>query len=237
MDDMKDMIEFLSIARNDRKREKANYLKKNYLVPDSYRMIRVIRIKAGDREVDLGIQVSKDDYYFYIIDNDENAYYSIREIYELLHMMAEKEGEEYVCNLLEEQMRVQEKDVFTYEEIEYEMRKSIVPDRDGAISVPDGSKEISYDRLFLLINMVQEKSSAMFMKKEGNEEYVNGIIRLLKVLVHCTYDHDILENKGWYWDCDEKQYVYKNILDEKEKKHKKYYLTDREYKDIMTIES
>lgn len=234
---MEDMKDFLAIARNDRNRERVEYSRKKYLVPDYYRMVRKIRIEREGRVYELGVQVSTQDYYFYIIENEENAYYSIREIYDLLRAMSEKEGKEYVCDLLTKQMKETNKEKFIYEDIEYEIRKSIVPDRIGDIQVWDGSKEISYEMLFMLINIVQEKSSAMFLKGVNNEKYVDGIIRLLIVLVCCSDNHDILNSKGWFWDDRNQYFIYRNVLSEEEKRHKKYYLTEGEFDDIMSVES
>lgn len=234
---MEDMKDFLAIARNDRNREKTAYIKKNYLVPDYYRMIRKISFIRRARVIELGVQVSKQDYYFYLIEDGENAYFSIREIYDLLNRMSSVEGKDYVSVLLMNQMAETDKESFIYEDIEYEVRKSIAPDRSGEIEVFDGSKKVSYEMLFTLINIIQEKSSAMFLKSHGNEKYVDGIIRLLIVLVKCSNDYDKLKEKGWFWNEDLGQYYYKDVINEEDKRSKKYYLTEGEYDDIMSLES
>lgn len=233
---MENMRDFLLIARNDRKREKLLYSKKQYLVPDSYRMIRKIRFEREYRMIELELQVSKQDYYFYLIENEGNAYFSIPEIYDLLNTMSDMEGKEYVSNLLKKQLMEIEKESFYYEDTEYEIRKCVIPDRDGKIAIFDGSQKISYEMLFILINIIQEKSSAMFSKSNGNEKYIDGIIRLLVALIECSGTHTVLNEKGWLWNFEDKCYVFSKEK-KREKNIKKYYLTKGEFDDIISLES
>ena len=58
---MENMRDFLLITRNDRTREKLLYSKKQYLVPDSYRMIRKIRFEREYGTIEVELQVSKQD--------------------------------------------------------------------------------------------------------------------------------------------------------------------------------
>ncbi len=233
---MENMRDFLLITRNDRTREKLLYSKKQYLVPDSYRMIRKIRFEREYGTIEVELQVSKQDYHFYLIENEGNAYFSIPEIYDLLNTMSDIEGKEYVSNLLKKQLMETEKESFCYEDIEYEIRKCVIPDRDGKIAVIDGSQKISYEMLFILINLIQEKSSAMFSKSIGNEKYIDGIIRLLVALIECTGNHNVLNEKGWFWNFEDKCYVFskEKII---ERNRKKYYLTKGELDDIISLES
>lgn len=234
---MEDVNDFLSILRTDRSREISKCKKKNYIVDKYYRMVRKMYFEHDDKSIEMGVQVSATDFFFYLIDDEENAYYSIREIYDLLHSMSKVEGEKYVTELLTQQCNAKEKEKFKYEEIEYEIRKSIVPDKTGEIVVYDGSKPVSYEMLFVLINVVQEKSNALFKRKKGNEAYINGIIHLLIAMLSIDNDNMILGEKGWFWDDETKKFIYKDILEKDEKVIKKYYLTKGEFDAIMSIES
>ena len=77
----------------------------------------------------------------------------------------------------------------------------------------------------------------MFARGDNNQDYINGIIRLLIALIVSSKGHDILENKGWYYDQKKEKFYYKDILNSEEKRKKKYYLTQEEYEVIMRTES
>lgn len=230
---METMRDFLSILRTDRKREMAQYKEKDYLVPDNFRMIRKIIIE----DLEIGVQVDAQDYHFYLIEDNQNAYFSISDIYGLLRKMSLTEGKAYVKRLLQRQLDMQENAYLVYEDISYEIKKSILPDREGEIEVDDGSKQVKYKQLFVLLNLIQQKSNAMFENSPGNESYKDGIVRLLKVLIDTRRNHSILKEKGWYYSKNEKKFYYKELLEGEEKRHKKYYLTEGERDSIMSLES
>lgn len=227
---MEAMRDFLSILRTDRKREISKYKEKDYLVSDSYRMVRKIQIEGFS----IGVQVSSQDYYFYLIDDSQNAYFSVRELYNLLLQMSIKEGNNYVIGLLEKQITNVEETAFRYENIDYAIKKTIIPEKNDSITVEDGSSEVSYQQLFVLLNLIQQKSNTMFENSPGNENYKNGILRLLMTLIEAEEDHEILQSKGWFFDIDEDKFIYKEILNEEDKRRKKYYLTEEERDDIMS---
>ncbi len=231
---MESMRDFLSILRTDRKREISKYREKGYLVTSSsYRMVRKIQIDGFS----IGVQVSSQDYYFYLIEDSQNAYFSVRELYNLLFKMSIKEGKSYVLEMLEKQIQNEEECALTYENIDYSIKKTVIPKKSDVITVEDGSSSVGYQQLFVLLNLVQQKSNTMFESSPGNENYKNGILRLLMTLIEAEEDHDILQSKGWFFDNDEDKFDYKEILNEDEKKQKKYYLTEEERDDIMSSES
>ena len=230
---MEEVRDFLTILRTDRKREISKYKEKDYLVPDSFRMIRKILIE----ECHIGVQVSSQDYYFYLIDNGQNAYFSVRELYYLLVRMSLNEGKKYVVDLLQKQIDIDEKSEFIYENITYSIKKTIIPERNGLIRVEDGSCDVDYKQLFVLLNLVQQKSNSMFENSPGNEHYKNGILRLLMTLVEAEKDHEILKAKGWFYDKDREIFKYIEVMNEEDKRRKKYYLTKEERDDIMSLES
>ncbi len=70
----------------------------------------------------------------------------------------------------------------------------------GRLRLLMGHKRFRMKCFFILINLIQEKSSAMFSKSIGNEKYIDGIIRLLVALIECTGNHNVLNEKGWFWN-------------------------------------
>lgn len=231
------MNDFISTIRTDRLRQIEQYREKGYLIDKKFRLVDKIEVKHEEQLFCFGVQASGRDVYFYLIDDGENAYYSISEIYELLWKMANIEGVSYVQNLLNDLIISEEKGKFIYKKIEYETKKSITVSRNGSVEVFDGSKKVDYQKLFILITLVQEKSNALFARGDNNQDYINGIIRLLIALIVSSKGHDILENKGWYYDQEKEKFYYKDILNSEEKRKKKYYLTQEEYEVIMRTES
>lgn len=231
------MNDFISTIRTDRLRQIEKYREKGYLIDKRFRLVDKIEVPHEGKRYNFGVQASSRDVYFYLIDDEENAYYSISEIYELLWRMATMEGVHYVQELLNDLMASDEKGKFIYKKIEYEIKKSITPSRKGSVEVFDGSKKVDYQKLFILITLVQEKSNALFARGDNNQDYMNGIIRLLIVLIISSGDHDILKKKGWYYDQEKEKFYYKDILNAEEKRKKKYYLTQDEYEIIISTES
>lgn len=231
------MADFLTTLRTDRIREISCYEKKGYSILDEnqYRMIRRINIE----DIEIGVQVSARDYYFYLIGSNQNAYYSVYELYSLLHLMAVREGKDYVNSLLQKQINSVEKDKLRYEDIDYEMKKSVIPDRNEKIVVKDGSEQVDYKTLLILLNLIQEKSNSMFESSEENKDCKNGVIRLLIALIDVEKNNQILKEKGWVYDEKEKKFKYdeKIVKYKNDEKFKKYYLTKGEKDSIMSVES
>ncbi|MGP1434360.1 MAG: hypothetical protein ACTTKP_08790 [Catonella sp.] len=232
---MEKMADFLTILRTDRKREISGYRKRGYLVREGYRLVRKISIE----DMEFGVQVSAQDYFFFLIGNNQNAYYSVYELYNLLHLMAVREGKDYVNSLLQKQIDSKYRCIFKYEDIEYEMKKSVIPDENEKIEVEDGSEQVDYKTLFILLNLIQEKSNSLFGSRRKNKDYKNGIIRLLITLIDVEQNNQILTEKGWVYDEEEKKFKYdgKTVQYKNNEKFKKYYLTKGEKDSIMSIES
>ena len=90
------MNDFISTIRTDRLRQIEQYREKGYLIDKKFRLVDKIEVKHEEQLFCFGVQASGRDVYFYLIDDGENAYYSISEIYELLWKMANIEGVSYV---------------------------------------------------------------------------------------------------------------------------------------------
>ena len=234
---MEKMADFLTTLRTDRIREISCYKRKGYMFSKNNDYIMIRRISLEDTEI--SVQVSANDYYFYLIGSDQNAYYSVYELYSLLHLMAVKEGKGYVNSLLQKQIDSAEKGQLRYEDIDYEMKKSVIPDRNEKIVVKDGSEQVDYKTLFILLNLIQEKSNSLFGSSEENKDYKNGIIRLLITLIDVEKNNQILKEKGWVYYEEEKKFKYdeKIVKYKNDEKFKKYYLTKGEKDSIMSIES
>lgn len=229
------MEDFLTTLRTDRKREISCYKKRGYLVDDRYRMIRKISIE----DMDFGVQVSARDYFFFLINNGQNAYYSVYELYSLLRLMALELGRDNVNSLLQKQINSREKGKLIYEDIDYEMKKSVIPKKNDKIEVEDGSEQIDYKTLFILLNLMQEKSNSLFGSSIKNKDYKNGMIRLLITLIGVEKDNPVLRDRGWVFDHSKKRFNYDEKKDKykNKEKFKKYNLTKGEKDSIMSIES
>lgn len=243
------MENFISTIRTDRLREMKEYDEKGYYFIDrpAYRKIDKIRTLQEGYEYCFGVEATQNDVYFYITDQQANTYLSIYEIYQLLLDMAEKEGEEFTLKVLRQQLRLKirksprqgKKDIwlnqekFEYRGIEYDIRKTPVPGREGEIEIPDMSLKISYRQLLMLINLIQEKSNALFLKGKQNKKYADGILRLFIVLLSQHGEIELLSDLGWHYDAGQDRFDFEPPTGETERNKRKYYLTKQEYDIII----
>lgn len=109
-------------------------------------------------------------------------------------------------------------------------------EKDGKINPKDSSVEITYQEFFTLINLIQEKSNTLFLWRENDKTYVNGLMRLLIVLLSNNEDMEILLQKGWKYDEDNEKYIL-DVKRDKEINKSKYYLTEDDYNNIINKES
>lgn len=249
------MNDFISTIRTDRKREIKKRENEGIIIPDKYRyrIVDTISVLKDGKEYIFGVQANQKDVYFFIIDEGANSYFTIVEIYELLKYVVDSGNEDVVYEALEkiyttEMKKVsqeqEDRDVeiwenrgrFNYRGISYYIKDVEYPDYAGEIQMLDGSGTMSYLQLFMLINLIQEKSNAFFSRGGANNcELINGIVRLFDCLLRGTSDHESLMRLGWFWDNIEKKYVLN--ADKAEKKERKYYLTKAEFEDIIYSES
>ena len=87
------MKNFIPVIRAKRLVEMKQYLDKEYRIQDKkhYMMLGKIKLSYMDIWYEYGIQVTQDEVYFYICKNNANIYFSIVEIYKLLHGLKEKD--------------------------------------------------------------------------------------------------------------------------------------------------
>jgi hypothetical protein len=246
---------FIPIIRTDRKREINKYKNLNYFIADEkeYRLIDRIRTLQPKCTFDFGVEANNREIYFYIIKDGSNTFFSIYEIYEELYNIAIREGSKFVIDILKEQanIKIEEKEnsktkekqivnqeKFMYRGVEYYIKKTVEIDKekDGKINPKDSSVEITYQEFFTLINLIQEKSNTLFLWRENDKTYVNGLMRLLIVLLSNNEDMEILLQKGWKYDEDNEKYIL-DVKRDKEINKSKYYLTEDDYNNIINKES
>ncbi len=252
------MNDFISTVRTDRQREIFEREKNGMLVSDKYRyrMVDTIRVLLSDgTELMYGFQANQKDVYFFIINDGANSYFSIVELYEILERICAEGNEDIVLSALEcikntevrhiwdaeeptdiSKAEWENKGTFVYRGITYHMKQIDYPEYEGVIDMFDGARTMSYKQLFVLINLIQEKSNAFFVRGEKkNVDLTNGIMRLFICLLRGNRDYVELEQIGWFYNYETMKY----FLDETkiDKNGRKYYLTEDEFLSIMKAES
>ena len=231
------MKNFIPVIRAKRLVEMKQYLDKEYRIQDKkhYMMLGKIKLSYMDIWYEYGIQVTQDEVYFYICKNNANIYFSIVEIYKLLHGLKEKD-KEYFVNCIKKQLRqkASEKGFFLSQGLSYKVMRPVEMKEEAFIDVPQTGIQITSKELFLLIVLIQEKSNALFKRSTGTKRlYVNGICRLLIILLENEKDDLLLESMGWYWNDEILEFEYIPKDNRKGREKFKYYLTKAEYDDRL----
>lgn len=243
------MDNFISAIRTDRLREMREYEERGFTFIDkaAYRKIVRIEVLQEGYELEYGVEATQNDVYFYIIDKQANTYLSLYEIYELLLEMVSKEGERFVADALKRQQRLKirkspsrakgevwlHREKFLYKSVEYNIRETVQLAREGEVQIPDMALTISYRQLFLLMNLIQEKSNALFLKGREGKKYADGILRLFTVLLTKHGGDTLLEELGWQYDGTQDKFLFEPPRADTGRKRRKYYLTKQEYENIM----
>lgn len=240
------MNDFISSIRNDRDIEIKERESKGIVIfsKPHYRIIDTVEVLLDENTYTFGVHANNSEVYFYIINNGANTYYSIIELYELLKLICDRGNDAVVFEALENIAKMDtvhkyNKDgmvEFLYRERSYYINKIEYPEYSSEIEAPDGAAKISYIELFLLITLIQEKSNALFNRGSGNnEQYLNGLARLLYCLLKLDKDHEYLSNLGWYYS--EEKELFELYRDKSQEEKRKYYLTEAEYMSIINEES
>lgn len=236
---MEKFKDFLSTARTDRFRQLNEYKDKGYLADDRYRMTEKVLMSYYE---DYGCQVSSRDFYFYITERNGNAYYSIVELYQLLHRIIQKEGNDFVLDLLNKIEKAgttkKTEDYIIYRGIQYGIRSHVEPGVNGKIEILDGSISLDYKKIIGLIILIQEKSNYFWNSSKDDKKYTEGLLRLFRALVTSSKNHPLLESKGWKYSNEKDEFEYVGKFSSDDKKAKRvYYLTKGELDDIISSES
>ena len=227
------MKNFIPVMRAKRLLEMKQYTDKGYSVQDKkhYLMLEKIKLNYMDTWYEYGIQVTQDEVYFYICKDNANIYLAIVEIYKLLVGLSE-DDKEYFLSCLKKQLkqRAVEKGEFINQELSFKIMRPIDMKKDTFIDIPQTGIRITSKELFLLLVLIQEKSNALFKRSTGSKRlYVNGIFRLLIILLESDKGDPLLESLGWSWDVNKKRFTYSSKDDRKGREKFKYYLTKAEY--------
>lgn len=247
---MRNLENFIPTIRTDRFREIKNYEDKGYSFNDKrgYRMVDTIETTQNNYCYKYGVEVTQNEIYFYIIDRSANIYLSFIDIYNILIDISYKEGIDFVIRILKEQLRIKVKKKrskninkddyinqvkFLYRGIEYNIRKTVKIKKTNNITIPDSSLEISYEYLFMLINLIQEKSNCLFLQGKLNKNFADGLLRMYIALLCNIEDKEILSNIGWKYNNSSNKFEFFEPSENTERNKKKYYLTKTEYENII----
>ncbi len=248
-----DMNDFISAIRTDREREICHKEKvEGFLIPDKrdYTIVEEITLPREHKGLTFGVQANQREVYFFINDCGANIYLSIVDIYELLKKICDAGDDEIVFDALERiketkitQIKNATKEVqwenrgsFSYRGVEYFLKLVNFPKREATVRMETSDIEINYCTVFELVNLIQEKSNAFFMRGvKKHTKYVNGMVRLMLCLLKKGENIEKLERKGWKYNYNKRKFELDKELIVKDQK--KYYLTETEYKSIMNIES
>lgn len=225
---------FVPYVRSLRSKEIALFEDKGYIVSNKadYTFTDKINIDINGKLHCFGIRVNINEVYFYILNKGVNLYLTISEIYELLWEIVINNGGIWVLEELEFYSKVNDTIPFEYRSTIFKVHKisNIVP--NGIIPIKNSEINISYEDLFLLIYLIQDKSN-YFESLSAEKKYENGLVRLLKVLLKCNSDNIHLATLGWKFNNVEKKYVLQKEKIVGERNKKRYYLTVDEERIII----
>lgn len=227
------MKNLIPVLRTRRLLEMQQCQEKGYQIQDKkhYLMLEKVQLRYMDTDYEYRVQVTQDELYFYICRDDANMYLSIAEIYDMLVSLPEEKREAFV-NSMKKQLRQR---TTIYLEIlnhglTYKMMHPVALDREFTIDVPQTGIQITNRELFLLMILIQTKSNELFRRSTGKKRlYVNGIFRMLVVLLEYQSEDTLLESLGWSWDEKLKRYVFVSKDSRRGREKFKYYLTKKEY--------
>lgn len=239
------------LLREDRRREISERINQGMIIPNqnTYRYTSKIVLCNGDgnlpRDMEFGVEVTASEIFLYLIKDEANVYLSAKDLYSILLEIRTKDGLGLILDVFEEQQKqsviclnpkkendkkYKNYDYLLYRGIRYRIPRTIIPNHNGSFMMNDCQMYISYDELFALIHIIQEKSNAFWLE---DNKYKNGLVRLLQALLQLENDNEILKNRGWHYKESENRFYYKVPQKEDNNKSIKYYLTMKEYRNII----
>lgn len=225
---------FVPYVRSLRNNEIGLFENKGYIVPNKaeYTFTDKISIDINGKSHCFGIRVNINEVYFYILTKGVNIYLTITEIYELLWEIAIKNNDRWVLSELEFYYKSDETITFKYQSQDFKVHKISDAIPNGIIPIRDAEINISYEELFLLIYLIQDKSN-YFESLSTEKRYINGLVRLLKVLLECNSDNIHLATLGWKFSNVENKFLLQKEKIVGERNKKRYYLTVDEERIII----
>ncbi len=239
------MYSFIPAIRTDRYREIKSYKDKNFTFIDEqrYRLIdNIFIVKDDSVQYQYEVRVDFPEVRFFIIKDGSSIYLTIYQLYELFKQVYDSKKISLIFHL-RQLMKTKKKEQFIYKGVMYDIPKTRKFSLNYCVIIPDSNLEITFNDLFYLLVLIQEKSNYLCSISKTKKKYSNGIIRLLIALLESKIDNKKLQNIGW--NKDQKNDLFKSnqlqkIKNDKAnyKKHnaiveRKYYLTEEELSSIL----
>lgn len=103
---------------------------------------------------------------------------------------------------------------------------------NDSVDILDSDIRITIRELILLIYLIQDKSN-YFEGLSKEKKYINGLIRLLNVLLRCNESNMVLETLGWVFNTKIGKFELRKEKLVGERNKKRYYLTASEERIIL----